>query len=84
MGQEVNLNYIKMFDDGEYLPDTNAININQDLSQEEKELTLLHEELHVLWDVVGLSHTCISEDLEHIIIESICNHIRQNYRLVRK
>lgn len=85
LGRELQLEVTdKIKDDGIYEPYEKKILINKKLSEEFRKRTIVHEELHAVFDLVGLGHSNISDDTIHIIIESVVTYLFSTYDLKRK
>jgi hypothetical protein len=70
-------------DHGEWCPKDKEIRIDQNMTDEQKELYTLHELIHAHFFRIGLTET-IDHLTEEIIADTLSTAIAENYRLVPK
>ena len=69
---------------GHYVYDKSLIEINNTLSKETQEVTLLHELIHAVFFRSGILNTKVSPDAEEIICDQVAKVIQENFKLVKK
>lgn len=70
--------------DGMYSIDKSLIELDSELSKDEKLRALIHELVHVVWLRIGLQSTKVSEDIEEILCEAIANSVSENLKKLNK
>lgn len=64
--------------------DKQIILIEKSASNESKLSTLIHELCHAVWYEIGLKQTSLTQDLEELLAENVCQVIMSNFRLTMK
>lgn len=83
-GQPIKYKFTKLKeDDGLYHTLTKTIEISDKLKGREETLTILHEELHAIFDVLGFS-SVVKDDVEELLVDNISRWICENYHLKPK
>ena len=72
--EKENLNLYGYYDTNE-----KTIFINKKLKVDDLKSTILHEEIHAIFDRIGLNQTAHTSDFQEIICESISKFICENY-----
>lgn len=87
LGTEIKYEFADLNDyDGIYDPIKKTISINKELKVNELALktTILHEEGHAMFDILGLNQTSLSLDMQEIIVENFANFIIEHYKLTSR
>lgn len=71
-------------DDGLYCRVDKTIKIRRDLKGRDLIETKLHEEFHAIWDIIGMSSTEISAEIEEIIVHNFSRFIVEHYDITEK
>lgn len=71
--------------DGLYFPASKRIEIDSKLKGDARTVTVLHEELHAIFDVLGFSSPeVMSSVLEELVVDNVSRWIVDNYKLTEK
>lgn len=68
---------------GHYIYSSNLIEINNMLTKETQEITLIHELIHAVFFRAGVLNTKVSEDIEEIICDQVAKVITENFKLTK-
>lgn len=72
-GIEYQIQYCKMDDYGQFLPGGRVIKIRNNLSEKERFETLMHECIHVVFDITGNAHAINDDAKEEAIVRALEN-----------
>ncbi len=69
---------------GLYDSENKTIFIEKNLKGNELKHTILHEEIHAIFDRCGLNQTQHTQDLQEMICENVARFILENYNITDK
>lgn len=69
---------------GHFIYGEDLIEINNKLTSETQEITIMHELIHSVFARSGVHNAKISADIEEIICDQVSKVILENFKLVKK